>query len=316
MAEIEIRQPPVHNQLEFFIEQARKARPILTAVVHPVDKNSLVGAIEAAEQNLISPLLIGPKAKIESAALENELDISAYPIIDVEHSHMAAEKACELVRKAEAEAIMKGGLATAELLSAVVNKQTGIRGERRLSHLYVFDVPHYHKPLVITDAAINIAPDLMTKRDLIQNAIEFCQSIGNAAPKVAILAAVEKVKPNMQSTLDAAALCKMADRGQITGGILDGPLAFDNAISLQAALDKHIKSPVSGEADILLAPDLESANMLGKQLIYLAGANSAGLAVGAKVPIILTSRSDGTLSRLASCALASHMVLHSMNAKD
>jgi len=223
---------------------------------------------------------------------------------------MAAECACALIREAKAEALMKGSLGTSELLSAVVHKSKGIRTERRLSHVFVFDIPNYHKPLVITDAAINVAPNLSIKQDIVQNAIDFCMSMGIPEPKVAILAAVEKVKPTMQSTLDAAALCKMADRGQITGGILDGPLAFDNAISLQAARDKHINSPVSGEADILLAPDLEAANMIAKQLIYLADAKSAGLALGARVPIILTSRAEGTLGRLASCALASYMVKH------
>jgi len=206
--------------------------------------------------------------------------------------------------------LMKGSLGSSELLSAVLDKRSGLRTERRLSHIFVFDVPSYHKPLIITDAAINIAPDLMTKRDIVQNAIDFAHALGNENPKVAVLAAVEKVKANMQSTLDAAALCKMADRGQITGGIIDGPLAFDNAISRQAAIDKHINSPVSGEADILVAPDLEAGNMIAKQLIYLAGAKSAGIAVGARVPIILTSRADGVVARLASCALASYMVHH------
>ncbi|MBR9829389.1 MAG: bifunctional enoyl-CoA hydratase/phosphate acetyltransferase [Oceanospirillales bacterium] len=307
--------PPMHNQLEFFIEQARKAGPIRTAVVHPVDHNSLLGAIEAAEQGLIEPLLVGPEYKIRAAAEIENIDLTPYKIISTEHSHQAAECACDLVRQAKAEALMKGSLGTSELLSAVVHKTKGIRTERRLSHVFVFDIPNYHKPLVITDAAINVAPDLWVKRDIVQNAIDFCHSLGNAQPKVAILSAVEKIKPNLQSTIDAAALCKMADRGQITGAILDGPLAFDNAISLQAALDKHINSPVSGDADILLAPDLEAANMIAKQLIYLADAKSAGLAVGARVPIILTSRAEGTLGRLASCALASYMVKHAQGVK-
>lgn len=301
--------PPVHDQLEFFIRQAEAARPIRTAVVHPVDGNSLVGAIEAAEHGLIEPILIGPSHKIQAVAQEHNLDISRYELLNTEHSHAAAELACDVVRNGDAETIMKGHLGTSELLSAVVHKTRGIRTERRLSHVFVFDVPNYHKPLIITDAAINIVPDLMCKRDIVQNAVDFCRSLGVELPKVAILSAVEKVKPNLQSTLDAAALCKMADRGQITGGLLDGPLAFDNAISKEAAADKHIISEVSGEADILLAPDLEAANMIAKQLIYLANAKSAGIALGAKVPIILTSRSEKTLGRLASCALASHMVL-------
>lgn len=302
--------PPLHNQLEFFIEEAIKARPVRTAVVHPVEHNGLRGAIEAAQRGLIEPILVGPEAKIRAAAEIEELDISDYELISVEHSHAAAEKAVDLVREAKAETLMKGDLGTSELLSAVIHKTRGIRTERRQSHVFVLDVPNYHKPLMITDAAINVTPDLLVKRDIVQNAINFCHALSIEQPKVAILAAVEKVKPSMQSTIDAAALCKMADRGQITGGILDGPLAFDNAISLQAAMDKHISSPVSGDADILLAPDLESANMIAKQLIYLADAKSAGIALGAKAPIILNSRSDGTLARLASCALASHMVLH------
>lgn len=302
--------PPVHNQLEFFIEEAVKARPIRTAVVHPVDHNGLMGAIEAATHGLIEPILIGPRSKILAAAEKDNLDISAYTLIDVEHSHAAAEKACELARQAEAEAIMKGDLGSSELISAVIHKTKGIRTERRLSHVFVFDVPNYHKPLVITDGAINVVPDLMTKRDIVQNAVDFCRALGVEQPKVAILAAVEKVKAYMPSTIDAACLCKMADRGQINNALLDGPLAFDNAISLQAAIDKHINSPVSGDADILLAPDLEAANMIAKQLIYLADAKSAGIAVGAKVPIILTSRAETPLGRLASCALASHMVHH------
>ncbi|QEQ97614.1 bifunctional enoyl-CoA hydratase/phosphate acetyltransferase [Neptunomonas concharum] len=302
--------PPVHNQLEFFIEQAVKARPIRTAVVHPVDHNGLMGAIESAEHHLIEPILIGPKAKILAAAEKDNLDITRYEIIDVEHSHAAAEKACELARMGEVEALMKGDLGSSELISAVISKTKGIRTERRLSHVFVFDVPNYHKPLVITDGAINVVPDLMTKRDIVQNAVDFCRALGVNQPKVAILAAVEKVKAYMPSTIDAACLCKMADRGQITNALLDGPLAFDNAISLQAALDKHINSEVSGDADILLAPDLEAANMIAKQLIYLADAKSAGIAVGAKVPIILTSRAETPLGRMASCALASHMVHH------
>lgn len=302
--------PPLQNQLEFFIAQAEKARPIRTAVVHPVDSNSLIGAVEAAEHHLIEPILIGPEDKIRSVAEQQNLDISPYEIINTEHSHAAAEIACEVVKRGEAEALMKGHLGTSELLRAVVHKTKGIRTERRLSHVFVFDVPNYHKPLVITDAAINIVPSLFCKKDITQNAIDFCRALGVEAPKVAILSAVEKVKPNIQSTIDAAALCKMADREQITGGIIDGPLAFDNAISQQAAIDKHIQSEVSGDADILLAPDLEAANMIAKQLIYLADAKSAGIALGARVPIILTSRAEKTLGRLASCALASHMVHH------
>lgn len=303
--------PPLHDQLEFFIKQAEAARPIRTAVAHPVDSNSLIGAIEAAEHDLIVPVLVGPEKKIKSLAAEQGLNISGFELINTEHSHAAAELACEMVRCGEAEALMKGHLGTSELLRAVVHKTKGIRTDRRLSHVFIFDVPNYHKPLIITDAAINITPDLDGKKDITQNAIDFCRALGVEVPKVAVLSAVEKVKSNIQSTLDAAALCKMADRKQITGAIIDGPLAFDNAISQQAAIDKHIESEVAGDVDILLAPDLEAGNMISKQLIYLANAKSAGIALGAKAPIILTSRAEKTLGRLASCALASHMVHHS-----
>lgn len=301
---------PQQDQLEYFINEAVKARPVKTAVVQPVGKNGLSGAVAAAERGLIEPILIGPKAKIEATAAEFGLAIDNYPIIDVEHSHAAAAAAVELIRQGQAETLMKADIATAELLAAVIHKTKGIRTERRLSHVFVLDVPNYHKPLFITDGAINVDPDLRAKKDIAQNAIDFCHALGIAEPKMAILAAVEKVKASMPSTIDAAALCKMADRHQINGAILDGPLAFDNAISAEAARIKHIDSPVSGDADILLAPDLESANMMAKQLMYLANADSAGIALGAKVPIILNSRSDGTLARLASCALASHMVLN------
>ena len=296
--------PPAHDQLEYFIAQTSDTEPVRTAVIHPVDANSLQGAIEAAERNIIEPVLVGPEEKIRLAARELELDINRYEVVDTLHSHDAAEKAVELARLRDVQVLMKGGLSTDEMLRAVVHKTKGVRTERRLSHIFMLDVPNYHKPLMITDAAINIVPDLNIKRDIAQNAIYFCRALGIDTPKVAILAAVEKVKSNMQSTIDAAALCKMAERGQIVGGLLDGPLAFDNAISLEAARDKHIESAVSGDADILLAPDLEAANMIGKQLIYLAGAKSAGLVMGAQVPIVLTSRAEKTLGRLASCALA------------
>ncbi len=302
--------PPQHNQLEFFVEQATQTPPVRTAVIHPVDPNSLHGAVEAAHNNLIQPVLVGPTHKIRAIAEDEDLDIRDFEIIDSQHSHESAEKAVTLARQCDVQVLMKGGISTDELLRAVVHKTMGVRTERRLSHMFMLDVPNYHKPLLITDAAINIVPDLNAKRDIVQNAIYFAHAIGIAQPKVAILAAVEKVKANMMSTIDAAALCKMADRGQILGGILDGPLAFDNAISLQAARDKHITSPVSGEADILLAPDLEAANMIAKQLIYLADAKSAGIVLGARVPIVLTSRAEKTLGRLASCALAALMVTH------
>lgn len=302
--------PPAHDQLEFFIEQTSKTPPVTTAVIHPVNANSLIGAVEAAERSIIDPILVGPEEKILAAAEQENLDISQYKIIDTLHSHESAERAVELARSRDARILMKGGISTDEMLKAVIHKTKGVRTERRLSHLFIMDVPNYHKPLIITDAAINVVPDMDVKRDLIQNAIYFCHALGIKQPKVAILAAVEKVKSSMQSTIDAAALCKMADRGQIQGGLLDGPLAFDNAISFEAAQDKHIVSEVAGDADILLAPDLEAANMIGKQLIYLAGAKSAGLVMGAQVPIVLTSRAEKTLGRLASCALAALQATH------
>lgn len=297
--------PPAHEQLEYFISLASQAEPVRAAIIHPVDHNSLVGALESAKKGLIEPVLIGPERKIHAAAKADGIDISAYEIINTEHSHEAAEKSVELARNGDVEILMKGSLSTSELLKAVLDKEKGVRSERRLSHVFVMDIPNYHKPLMITDAAINISPDLSIKKDIVQNAIDFARVLDITTPKVAILAAVEKVNPSMPSTIDAAALCKMADRGQITHGIMDGPLAFDNAISAQAALDKHIDSLVSGDADILLAPDLEAANMIAKQLMYLADAKSAGLVLGARVPIVLTSRSEKPLGRLASCALAS-----------
>jgi len=301
---------PQHQHLESFIEQAAQSGKIRTAVVNPVDHNSLMGAIEAAQRGLIEPILIGPEHLIRAAADSEGIDISAYEILHTAHRHMAPKAACGLIREGGAATLMKGSQSTAELLSAVVDKHTGLRTERRLSHVFVLDVPTYHKPLIVTDAAINVAPELMVKADIAQNAINFCKALGITEPKLAILSAVEKVKPGIPSTLEAAALCKMADRGQITGGILDGPLAFDNAISLEAANDKHIDSPISGDVDILMPPNIESANMIAKQLIYLANASAAGIALGATVPIILTSRAEKPLGRLASCALASHIVKH------
>lgn len=301
--------PEVHlhghaARFKTMLETTRGLPAIHTAVVHPCDAGSLAGAMDAFEEDLIIPILIGPRAKIEAAALAANIDISGVELVDVPHSHAAAAKAVELVSKGSAQALMKGSLHTDELMSAVLKKEAGLRTERRLSHVFVLDVPHYHKPLLITDAAINIQPDLSTKRDIVQNAIELAIALGIAVPKVAILSAVETVNPSIPSTLDAAALCKMADRGQITGGVLDGPLAYDNAISAEAARIKGIASPVAGEPDILLAPDLEAGNMMAKQLLYLASADAAGLVLGAKVPIILTSRSDGALARLASATIA------------
>jgi phosphate acetyltransferase len=277
--------------------------PITCAVVHPCDRNSLLGPIEAARRGIITLVLVGPEEKIRAVAQKEGVDLSPYRIVSVPHSHAATEKAVELARSGEVEALMKGSLHTDELMVAVVPSATGLRTSRRISHVFVMDVPSYPRILLITDAAINIYPELEEKVDIVQNAIDLAHVLGIEQPKVAILSAVETVNPKIKSTLEAAALCKMADRGQITGGILDGPLAFDNAISLEAAKTKHIVSPVAGQADILLVPDLESGNMLAKQLSYLAGAESAGIVLGTRVPIVLTSRADSVRSRLASAAV-------------
>ena len=292
------------GRLHEILSAADHPPAIPVAVVHPVDDVSLTGAVAAARQGLIIPLLVGPEAKIRSAADAAQLDISEFELIDVPHSHAAAERAVALVREGRAEALMKGALHTDELMHEVLKRDGGLRTERSISHVMAFDVPTYPRPLFITDAAINISPSLDQKRDIICNAIELAHALGNHDPKVAILSAVETINPKIPSTLDAAALCKMADRGQIKGGTLDGPLAFDNAISESAARTKGIDSPVAGRADILVAPDLESANMLMKQLTYLADATGAGLVLGARVPIILTSRADEAITRMASCALA------------
>jgi len=292
------------------VEMTSQLEPVITAVVHPVDAVALEGAIRAAEASLIRPVLVGPEAKIRGAAEAAGLDLSPYDIIPVPHSHAAAAKAVELVRRGRVEILMKGSLHTDELMAEVVHKASGLRTERRISHAFVMDVPTYPKPLIITDAAINIEPGLLDKRDIVQNAIELAHVMGIEQPKVALLSAVETVTPKLKATMEAAALCKMADRGQITGALLDGPLAFDNAISRQAAQTKGIVSPVAGDADILLVPDLEAGNMIAKQLEYLANAAAAGIVLGARVPIVLTSRADGVLARLASCAVAVLMVCH------
>lgn len=286
------------------MEACKSREAVITAVVHPCDQVSLSGAVEAAAQGLIVPVLVGPEARIRSIALEHGIDISGYRIVDAAHSHDSAVRAVELVRNGEAEVLMKGSLHSDEVLEAVLNREHGLRTGRRISHVFVMDVPTYNKPLLVTDGAVNIAPDLKTKRDICQNAIELAQALGIEQPKVAILAAVETVNPDMPATIDAAALCKMADRGQISGGILDGPLAFDNAISPEAAKTKKITSPVAGQADILLVPDLEAGNILAKQLTFLAHADAAGIVLGARVPIVLTSRADSVRARLASCAVA------------
>ena len=292
------------GKYEALLERCRSLEPVPTAVAHPCEETALAGALEAGANKLITPILVGPAAKIREVARNSGLDLGSTRIVDAPHSHESAAAAVALVRSGEAELLMKGSLHTDELLAAVIARETGLRTGRRLSHVFVMDVPTYHKVLIVTDAAINIAPTLEDKVDICQNAIDFAVSLGVKRPKVAILAAVETVNPKMPSTIDAAALCKMADRRQITGGILDGPLAFDNAISRDAATVKGIASEVAGDPDILLVPDLESGNMLAKQLIFLANADSAGLVLGARVPIILTSRADSVRSRIASCAVA------------
>jgi phosphate acetyltransferase len=307
--------PEVHlhvqgAQYAKLIAATETLQPVRTAVVHPCDALSLTGALDANLQGMIVPVLVGPKTKIEAAAKEAGRSLKGIEIVDALHSHAAAAAAVALVRAGKVSALMKGSLHTDELMEAVIDSALGLRTDRRMSHVYVLDVPTYPKPLLITDAAINIYPDLAVKRDIVQNAINLAHALGIALPKVAILSAAETVNPRIASTLDAAALCKMADRGQITGGLIDGPLAFDNAISPAAAAAKGIVSDVAGAADILVAPDLEAANMMAKQLIYLAGADAAGIVLGAQVPIILTSRADSRVSRLASCALAQLFISH------
>jgi len=281
---------------------------VRTAVVHPVDAVSLLGAVEAAREGLIEPVLVGPEAKIRQAAAQANIDLTPYRIVPTEHSHAAADAAVALARTGDVQAIMKGALHTDELMHAVVAKDTGLRTGRRISHVFAMDVPTYPRPLFITDAAINVYPTLEDKRDIVQNAVDLAHALGIAAPRVAILSALETVSPKIVSTIEAAALCKMAERGQIEGAIVDGPMAFDLAISAEAAQTKGFVSPVAGQADILVVPDLEAGNMLAKQLEYLAEAQVAGIVLGARVPIILTSRADGPLARLASCALAAILV--------
>ena len=292
------------GKYENLLARCRGLDPVTTAVAHPCEASALAGAMDAAAQGLITPILVGPVAKIQEVAAANRIDLGKARIVDAPHSHGSAAAAVALVRKGEAELLMKGSLHTDELLAAVVARETGLRTGRRLSHAFIMDVPTYHKVLVVTDAAINIAPTLEDKVDICQNAIDLCRSLGLERPKVAILAAVETINSKMPATIDAAALCKMAERGQITKGVLDGPLAFDNAISKDAAKTKGITSEVAGDPDILLAPDLEAGNILAKQLTFLANADSAGIVLGARVPIILTSRADSVRSRIASCGVA------------
>jgi phosphate acetyltransferase len=308
----ELRQ---HQKYEYLIASTRSLPALATAVAHPCDETSLRGVIEATEAGMIVPILIGPKERIHSLAQRLAIDIGDTEIVDVAHSQAASEKAVELVRTGRAELLMKGSLHSDELLGAVMKRETGLRTGRRISHVFVMDVPGHAQTLFITDAAVNISPDLEAKRDIVQNAIDLYVGLGLGTPKVAILSAVETVNPSIPSTIDAAALCKMADRGQIVGGELDGPLAFDNAISPEAARIKDIKSPVAGQAEILVVPDLEAGNMLAKNLTFLSNADAAGIALGARVPIILTSRADNLRTRMASCAVAM-LLAHSRRAKE
>lgn len=290
------------------IRLCQRLEPLATAVAHPCDEVSLQSVVEAAKLGLIAPFLVGPRAKITAAAQAAQLDISAFELIDAPHSHASAECAVSLVRAGKAQMLMKGSLHTDELMSAVVDKEKGLRTDRRVSHAFVMDVPSLDHPIIVTDGAINIFPTLKDKMHILQNAIDLAHSLGIKEPKAAILSAMETVNPDVPSTIEAAALCKMAERGQITGALLDGPLALDNAIDLQAAQIKKIHSPVAGKADILLVPDLEAGNMLAKSLTFMADAEAAGIVLGARVPIVLTSRADSLTSRLASCAVAALMV--------
>ena len=313
MPEVHLQERGAHRQR--LLEQAQARSPIPVAVVNPVDQVSLIGAVDAAQAKLITPVLIGPADAIKDAAQSTGIDIAGLKVVTADDAEAAAASAVDMALAGSVEALMKGALHTDVLMHAVVAGTHNLRTERRISHVFVMDVPTYPRPLLITDAAINIYPDLETKRDIVQNAIELAHALGIAMPRVAILSAVETVSPKIKATLEAAALCKMADRGQITGAILDGPLAFDNAVSADAAKIKHIVSPVAGQADILVVPDLEAGNMLAKQLEYLAEAEGAGIVLGARVPIVLTSRADNVLSRIASCAVAVLLAHHHRRAR-
>ena len=302
------------GKYERLLERCKALAPIPTAVAHPCEATALSGAVDAAKLGLITPILVAPAEKIKTIATDAQIDLSGLEIVDTPHSKASAAKAVELVREGRAEGLMKGSLHSDELMSAIVSREGGLRTGRRISHVFIMDVPTYHKVLIVTDAAINIAPTLEDKVDICQNAIDLAVSLGLEKPKVAILCAVETVNSKMPATLDAAALCKMAERGQIKGGILDGPLAFDNAISKQAAVTKGITSEVAGDPDILVAPDLEAGNILAKQLSFLANADSAGMVLDARVPVILTSPADSVRSRIASCAVA-NLVAHARRTK-
>ncbi len=294
-----------HDKYDRLVKAAQELPPVTCAVAHPCDEVSLEGAVQAAKLGLLAPILVGPPDRVRAVAKRAGLDIGRFELVASEHSHDSAAKAVDLVRQGKAEALMKGSLHTDELMGAVVARDSGIRTARRISHCFIMDVPGHADPLIITDAAVNITPTLEDKVDIVQNAIDLAHALRFQEARVAILSAMETVNPKVASTVEAAALCKMADRGQITGGILDGPLALDNAISQEAAKIKGIKSPIAGRANILVVPDLEAGNMLAKSLSFLAGADAAGIVLGARVPIILTSRADSILARLASCAVAS-----------
>jgi phosphate acetyltransferase len=300
---VPVTEPSQMSHHDRLVDAANDTPPAPTAVVHPCDAGSLEGAMVARDAGLIVPVLVGPAGKIVAAAAAAGVDLTGVEIVDVPHSHAAAERGVELVREGRVEMVMKGSLHTDELIAALLDREKGLRTARRLSHVFIMDVPGHEETLFITDAAINISPDLETKRDIIQNAIELCHALGNPEPRVAVLSAVETVTPKIPSTIDAAALCKMADRGQITGGLLDGPLAFDNAVDPEAARIKGIGGPVAGRAQVLVVPDLEAGNMLAKNLSFLSRADAAGIVLGARVPVILTSRADSVRTRLASAAV-------------
>jgi phosphate acetyltransferase len=300
---------PAHEKYRRLIEYCRGIAPTPTAVAHPCDPHSLRGAVDARRMGLIAPILVGPRQRILRVAMESGIDIADLSIVDAPHSHAAAEQAVALVREGKAEALMKGSLHTDELMGAVVQRDAGLRTGRRVSHCFVMDVPTYSDPLIITDAAVNIAPSMEDKVDIIQNAIDLAHALHFDEVRVAILSAMETVNPKVPSTVEAGALCKMADRGQITGATLDGPLALDNAINLESVQIKKINSSVAGRANVLVVPDLEAGNMLAKSLSFLAGADAAGIVLGARVPIILTSRADSVMTRLASSAVAALVAL-------
>jgi phosphate acetyltransferase len=307
MSVLEAPEAPVKNTHQRFhnlVARAQKYPPAPTAVAHPCDQSSLESVVEAAKLKLLAPILVGPEARIREVAKEHDLDISGFEIVDASYSQDSAAKAVALVREGRAEALMKGSLHTDEIMGAVVARDTGLRTSRRISHCFIMDIPGHPDPLIISDAAINIAPTLKDKVHITQNAIDLSHSLGQNDVRVAILSAMESVNPDVPSTLEAAALCKMADRGQITGAVLDGPLALDNAISPEAAAIKKIVSPVAGRANVIIVPDLEAGNMLAKSLSFLAGADAAGIVLGARVPVILTSRADSIIARIASCAVA------------